>query len=120
MEVKMIEYRGKKIAYMDFRGAKDENDMITTLKQEYELERKLNERNLYRLANFENTYLSQKFMDEAKKMGKDIAKNKTVKSAFVGIVGVKKILLGAYIAFSGEKNFKTFDDEEDAKNWLVE
>jgi hypothetical protein len=120
MEVKWIEFKGKKIVYSDFRGAKDENDMIETLKYQFEFERIIIGKNFLRLTNFENTFVTQKFLDEIKRLGKELMKEKKVKSAIIGIVGIKKIFVSAYIKFTGDENIKTFNNEEDAKNWLVE
>jgi hypothetical protein len=43
MEVKWIEHKGKNILYVDYREAKDDNDLISLLKQEVEIEKKSGE-----------------------------------------------------------------------------
>ena len=40
-------------------------------------------------------------------------------AAVVGITGLKKIILGAVMAFS-KRNLESFDDEEQAKRWLAD
>jgi hypothetical protein len=117
MEIKWIEYEGKKILYCDFRGAKDETDMIDLLRQSIKIGSK-NDQPCPVLSNFEGTYLSQGFMDEAKSLSKQYTQ-KIKKRALVGITGVKKILLKAYITLTGEQTNMVFDTEEDALKWLI-
>lgn len=112
-----IEFKGKKILYIDYRGVKDKDVSLSILRKTVEIERK-SCGNLLILQNFEGTYANKEFMEEIKKLGKEV-KDKVKKNALVGITGIKKILLRAYIAFSGEKDIKTFNTEEDAKEWLI-
>ena len=117
MEVKIIEYKGKKILYADHRGAKDDFDMIKILYKGIEIEKTLKEGSLL-LANFENSFNSFRFLEEVKKTGKFRSKIMK-KMAFVGITGIKIILLKMYIEFNGKKGIKTFDNEDEARDWLV-
>jgi hypothetical protein len=118
MEVKWIEQKGKKILLVDYRGAKNVDDMISILKQETEIER-ISTDKVSVLANFEKAYYYPKYMEELKKLGKEVRNEKTYKTALIGIVGAKKIFMQAYITFTGDKNLKTFDNEEEAKDWLL-
>jgi len=118
MEVRMIEFKGKKILYVDYRGAVNEDDMLANLKKEIEIERTLKEKTLL-LSNFQDTYVSPNYMNEVNKTGKEIRTKIISKTALVGIQGVKSILLRSYITFTGQKDMKTFDTEELAKEWLI-
>jgi len=118
MEVKMIDVKGKKVLYVDYRGASNEDDMLANLKKEIEIERTLTEKTLL-LSNFQDTYVSPNYMNEVNKTGKEIRSKIISKTALVGIQGVKSILLRSYITFTGQKEMKTFDTEELAKDWLI-
>ncbi|MBN2441039.1 MAG: hypothetical protein JXJ04_06825 [Spirochaetales bacterium] len=117
MNPEFIEFKGKKILYVNYRNVRDKDVAISILKRAVEIERK-SEGDLLILQNYEGTYANQEFMGEIKKLGKEV-KEKVKKNALVGITGIKKILLQTYSAFSGEKNIKTFNTEEDAKEWLI-
>ena len=117
MEVKWIECKGKSILYIDYRGVVEHSDSISLLRTAVEIEKNSNG-NLLILQNFEKTFANDEYMAEVKKLGKDV-KDKVSKNALVGITGVKKILLSTYIAISGEKSIKTFNTEEEAKEWLI-
>jgi hypothetical protein len=119
MEIKWIEHKGRKILYDDFRGAKNENELMELLYQAIEIEKKSAEKFLL-LINVENTYMTQKYMDEVKRSGKEYRNEKALKTALVGITGLKKILYQGYIAFTGNTKTKPFDNEEAAKDWLVQ
>lgn len=56
MDVKWIEFQGNKILYVDYRGAKDESEMMKILNQDVEIEKTLKEK-VPLLANYENTFV---------------------------------------------------------------
>jgi hypothetical protein len=117
MNPEFIEYKGKKILYVNYQGIKETETAISILHKAVEIERK-SDGNLLLLQNYNETFGSQEFMTEIKKLGKEVS-DKVKKNALIGISGIKKILLGAYTAFSGERNIKTFSTEEEAKEWLI-
>lgn len=118
MEVKWIEHDGRKIVSVNFRGAKDGSEMINLLHQFAEILQRSPGR-ILSLLNFENAYVSPAFMNEAKKLGKEIGLEKMGKSAFVGVTGLKKILFQAYVSFTGQADVRTFDTDQEAKDWLM-
>jgi hypothetical protein len=111
----IITYKGKEISYLDYRGMKLE-DILKTIEETTKISLQENKRRL-QLSNLTGVYAVPEFMDKVKEAGKK-TKHLTIKSAVVGVTGAKKLLLGAYNAFTGA-NLKTFDDEESAKEWLV-
>ena len=117
MGVEWITYQGKQILYIDYRGAKNAEDSIPILHKAIDIEKNSNG-NMLLLQNYEGTYANDEFFQEIKKLGKEV-KDKVSKNALVGFNGVKKVLLSGYILFSGEKTIKTFENEEEAKKWLV-
>ena len=118
MNPSWIEYRGKSILYLDYRGVKDTAESLRILRDGFEMEMN-SAGNILILQNFEGAVANEVYMAEVKKLGK-IAKDKVKKNACVGITGIKRLLLQAYVAFSGEKTLRTFETEEGAKKWLVE
>ena len=111
-----IEHKGKVINYVDYRGM-DLEAMLETLD---EAEKKSLERNTpggLVLINISGVYAVQEFIQRAKEVGKTTGPL-TAKSAIVGIVGVKKILLNTYNLLSRAYT-RAFDTEESAKDWLV-
>ncbi|NJO88512.1 MAG: STAS/SEC14 domain-containing protein [Chloroflexia bacterium] len=115
----VINYKGKEIAYIDYRGLKLEQ-MLQTLNNAVETAIKRSQeghppRPL--LINISDAYAVPEFMEKSKEAGKK-TRHLTSKSAIVGITGAKKILLQAYNLFT-RINTKVFDDEESAKEWLI-
>jgi len=117
MGVKWIEYKGKSILYIDYRGAKGADDSIPILREAIEIERRSGG-NMLLLQNYEGTRANEEFLKEIKVLGKEV-KDKVLKNAIVGFDPIKKVLMTGYMLFSGEKNIKTFNTEEEAKEWLV-
>lgn len=118
MSVKFIKHKDKEIIYVDHR--KDENDMemIDTLKKAIKIEESI-EGNYLLLANYENKFVSFQFMEVLQDAGKKLNRKERAKTALVGISGIKTMFLSGYIKLTGHKNIKTFDNEQDAKEWLV-
>jgi hypothetical protein len=111
----IITYKGKEISYLDYRGMKLE-EILKTIDEASKKSLLENKRRL-QLTNITGVFAVPEFMNKVKEAGKK-TKHLTSKSAVVGITGAKKLLLSAYITFTGT-NMKAFDDEESAKEWLV-
>lgn len=62
-------------------------------------------------ADFRGTYGTSEFLKEAQKAAKEIIDNRTSKTAFLGVTGIKKILLQSYNAFIKHKMVH-FDTKE--------
>jgi len=115
MPVSWIDHKGKKILYADFRNQSGPA-MIATLEAEL-VEIRKHGKGVLLLADFRGATTNDDFMTKAKAAGKDL-RELSHRSAALGITGVKKILLGAYNAFSGD-TLKAFDTEEEAKKYLA-
>ena len=70
-----------------------------------------------RLINCEGAFGNKTIMGELKRIGK-LTKPYYTKTAIVGVTGMKSILFKAYNAVV-KSNTKSFDTEEDAKEWLA-
>ena len=117
MAVTFIEYKGKTIVYADYRGLKKEQQMLEVLDELGMVGRKAKDKILL-LQDYRDTYLTKDFMVKVKTLGKELALTKINKHAMLGITGMKKILLRAYVGFSGD-TVRIFDLEEQAKEYLV-
>jgi hypothetical protein len=118
MESKWIEYKGKQIIYLDFRGAANESDILKVLHQAIELIKAKNEPSLV-MTNFENTHVSPAFIEQVTQFTKQF-RHLFIKQAGLNITGIKNMMYNTYNFVTGQTNNKTFDNEEEAKNWLVE
>lgn len=111
----IIEYKGNEILYLDYRGM-NEKQMIQTLDEATEQSLQENKPILL-LTNITGTFVLPDFLKKAKEDGKR-TKHLTLKSAIVGAEGAKKVLLKFHNLFVGSE-MKPFQDEEEAKEWLV-
>jgi hypothetical protein len=93
--------KAKKILHVDYSGAKNNNDLISVLQQEVEIERKLEGKTLC-LVDVTNAHAGKSYMAELKKLGKEVRSIKVEKTATLGVTGIKKILFEAYVRFTGE------------------
>ena len=115
MSVEWIEHKGKRILRVDLRGLREEQVIETV-----ELEAKMiaeSPTKVLILPNVEGASIST--LEQVKRLGKDIIAPKTLKSATLGVTGLKDILLRAYNAFTGS-SAHPFKTEAEALEWLVE
>jgi len=116
MGLSFLTHKGKRILFVDYTQCKNTNEMIKILeevKKEYE---KPGGQYLT-LNDFTGTYGSSEFMNAASKH-KELFDSKTIKTAVLGIYGIKKILLNGYNAFVKKKQMP-FDTKEEALEYLV-
>jgi len=116
MPVKYIEYKGKRILYVDFRN-KNGDQNVATLDEAAKEIRLWTEKGLT-LSDFRNSTGSTAFMTHVKKLGAEVFIPKTIKNAAIGVTGVKKVLLQAFNSFV-KTSAVAFDTEEEAKEWLI-
>jgi hypothetical protein len=111
----IIDYKGNEVLYLDYRGM-NEKQMIQIVDEATERTIQDNKPRLL-LANITGTFVLPDFLKKAKEDGKR-TKHLTLKSAIVGVEGAKKVLLKVYNYFIGNE-MKPFNDEVEAKEWLV-
>lgn len=117
MSVEWLAYKGQNILYINFRGMK-EAELLDNLEMTYRTVSVL-PGNILMLHNVADVMISRTFMDRAKEFGKPQGESKIKKAAIVGINPLKAVLLLGYNRDTGSK-IKSFDTEEEAKDWLVE
>ncbi|MCP5499814.1 MAG: hypothetical protein H7A25_07930 [Leptospiraceae bacterium] len=116
MPISWLDHKGKKILFIDMKGATDD-ELIAIVEEQKKIIDEVSKPVLL-LNDFTDTYVSKEYMDKAKEYGKK-QKPKIKKTALIGIVGMKKILVWAYIKFSSNDNTQMFDNIEEAKEYLV-
>ena len=110
-------YCGTQIFYCDYSGLKPD-EMIKFLYETCEILKKSPQK-VPLLTNFENTIGTTEFMNEVKRLGNEVISVKTTKTALLGISSFKGVLVQGYTFFTGEKNLKAFNTEQEAMEWLV-
>ncbi len=115
MSVKWIEYKGREILFIDYRGLKSEEQLvILDLAEKIILEKK---EKVLILVDTTDAATSSEFMARMNEKGKRI-KFLVGKQAVVGIKGLKRILLDSYNRATGS-TLRAFPTQEEAKEWLV-
>jgi hypothetical protein len=118
--ISKINHNGKEILFVDYKGVKDEDEMIHVLHDAQNLIVKEGKEYL-QLVDITDAYATPKYMAEAKKVAKEtpqVAK----KRAIVGIHSAgRRILLEAYnLVISKGSGLKPFKNLEEAKDWLAQ
>jgi hypothetical protein len=116
MGYEWIEYKGKKILYVDYTPCKTKEEMLAML-EEIAVVFDQSGGNVLSLTNFEGNYGSKEFMERGSELS-DVFRRNRKKSAVLGVVGVKKILLQAYTMLTRD-NMVPFDSREKALEYLV-
>jgi hypothetical protein len=116
MGISWIDYKGRKILYVDYSSCKNQNETIAMLEDAARMFRSSNGK-ILSLDNYENGYASSEFMNRAKELSCDFSP-KRARGAALGVTGIKKLLLNAYNIFATDK-IVPFDTRESALEYLV-
>jgi hypothetical protein len=116
MSIEWIDHKGKKILYINYMGLSSAERLAQIEKAAQTLVDTGKKDNLT-LSDLRDTLVDQEFVDLSKAKGK-ISGQYTKKAAVLGIEGMKKILLKAVNAFSGNPR-EPFSTIEEAKEWLT-
>lgn len=118
MKSKWIEHRGKKILFADYSNFTD----LSAFKQEVDSVTSITinepKDSVLLLVDVTGTIGESEMVDYLKESAKADDENMK-KVAVVGVSGYRRIFLRAVIQFT-RLSVKTFDQIEDAKDWLVE
>ena len=114
--IQRLIYKGKEIIYTDYRGM-DDDELIATAYKVVDYLLNLNRPTL-QLTNITGIYFTPKIMELLTKLTPRV-EHLIIKDAVIGITGAKRILFHTYNAIV-RGNAKAFDDEQAAKEWLVE
>jgi hypothetical protein len=117
MSAEWIEYKGKRILYINYVGLKPV-EMGELVKQATQMIVDAKSTKVLSLSNVTDCYFNTELLELIKKQG-SISLPLTEKAAVVGVTGIKNVLLSAVNAI-WPKSRKPFDTLEQAKDWLVE
>ncbi len=119
MKSKWIEYQGKKILYQDFSAlfynsaaVKEELKAV----QEIVLKEPMN--SVLVISNFKDTQIGADLMSDLNEASAK-TKDHVHKTAVLGVTGFKRALGDMLSRLTGQP-LKYFENEEEAKNWLVQ
>jgi hypothetical protein len=113
-----MEYQGKNILYVDYRGQTASEEMIETLEEQIQVIR-TSPTPVLVLSNFTESVVSIEYMTRLKAINQAVRDQKMPKNAVLGITGLKVVLLQSYIHFTGASNIQVFNTEDEALVWLV-
>ncbi len=113
--IQRINYKGIEIIKVDYRHCKEKELIALTIEHKEIIlkEKKVS----FFLADYHHTYGTADYMKAAKDFTES-TKHLVKKGAFLGITGPKVFLLKG-ITFFIDVDFKTFDSEGEALEWLV-
>lgn len=117
MAVSLIEYKGKKILYIDYSKTKNQEEMIDVLYQAVEYFNKSDKR-LRSLSDMTDAYMGLDYMNELKRVTPISLAPKSHKAAIIGVNALKSILTKGYNS-GNEGDILTFDTKEEALEYLV-
>ncbi|MFO7368839.1 MAG: STAS/SEC14 domain-containing protein [Bacteroidales bacterium] len=117
---KFIEFKGKPIYYVDYSNIKTSEEFLAIIKSTNAFREKLKrdgKKDLLMLVNISESFVYGDVLTEIKKAA-TLTRELIAKEAIVGITGSKKILLKILQSLT-KIDYKIFDTEEEAKEWLV-
>jgi hypothetical protein len=120
MRSKWITHRGKQIFYQDFSNLDlEKSDLVKEeLKAVQEVVTSQPENSVLVLANFIDTPIGRDLMDVLQDSS-SLTKRFVRKTAVLGVTGTKRILANMLMSLTRQK-LVMFENEEEAKDWLVE
>jgi hypothetical protein len=120
MPAKWMDCKGKRILYVDFRNLSSK-EILSLMRESDDMVLSSPSKVLY-LGNIENAAVSREVMGQLKQYAGKTVRKKFEKLAVVGVAGVKKVFLDAFVAMLDKSSVqvKPFKTEDEALKWLVE
>ncbi len=115
--IEFIIHNQKEIMYVDFKEVNSQDELMDLFWEGINIV-KSSEKCYLVLLDFTGTIVGRKFISEAIKQSKMVFEHRNLKSAVIGITGLKSILLDTYLAATNSK-LKSFDSKPAALNYLV-
>ena len=117
MPVSFLSNNNKKVLHIDYSGLKKKEEMMETLQEVVKIFESSGDERFLVLIDITDSAGHQEWMEESKKYGKRMGP-KTIKSAIVGVTGLKKVLLMGYNAVVGGR-VKPYGSKEAALDYLT-
>lgn len=119
MGVEWREHRGRKYLHVDYTTCHSEAEMLETYEQQAKL-MAVQPRKTLVLSDLTGSSVGSAYMERVKAGGSERGQQLLEKAAFVGVGGLKAILLNGYITVTGlGDKVRGFDTEAEALDWLV-
>ena len=120
MPAKWMDSKGKRILYVDFRKLSS-REILLQMKESDDMVVASPTKVLY-LGNIEDAAVSREVMAQLRKYADKSIRKKFERLAVVGVTGVKKVFLDAFVTMLDKSGVqvKSFKTEDDALKWLVE
>jgi PAS domain S-box-containing protein len=115
--INIIKYKGKEMLYLDYSNLKSE-EYQKAVDEIINIVPSLGKKDLLVLTNVQGNYFTTDYIKNTKKAG-EILKPYLKKNAIIGISRKQDIFLKAIKLFS-DINMESFENIENAKDWLVE
>ena len=119
MRSKWIEHQGKRILYQDFSGIDiDKSELaLQELSEVQSVVTQMPLNSVLVLADFRDTSIGRDLfgaMTDSSKKTKDYVR----KTAVLGVTGIKRMLANNLVSLTRQE-LKLFEEEEEAKDWLI-
>jgi len=119
MGVRWVEHLGKRILYVDYSECTNEAEMLAVYEQQAQ-QMRMQPKKTSVLSNFGDASIGSAYMKRVTEGGQSQASAMLEKAAFVGVGGLKGILLEGYIRVTGlGEKIRAFDNDADALAWLT-
>ncbi|MFT4738304.1 MAG: HKD family nuclease [Cyclobacteriaceae bacterium] len=117
MPVDYITHNGRKILYVNLQNIKDKPTVLQNLEHMVKAYQETTVK-IYLLLDVRGTFTDPEIMDRLKTYGKNVFNGKSEKRAVLGVDGLKKLLMKAYVLFT-KTEVRACSTEEEAKDYLA-
>jgi hypothetical protein len=117
MQITWVDFKGKKILYADYRQCGSAENLTKLLDEVIAIVKKT--ANVLIISNFEGEIAYPAFIERIKLWGKDHCQKNIIKSAVIGISGIRMVYYNTYIILTGDKKTKAFGNYNSAVEWLT-
>lgn len=117
MGITWVDYKGKRILFADYKECGTLDNLIQVLDNVIGIAR--TKPNILILSDFEGETAFPEFIERLKQWAKDPCQKNIIKSAVIGISGLKMVYYNTYVIITGDKKTKAFSNYNNALDWLV-
>jgi hypothetical protein len=119
MGVEWREHQGHRYLHVDYSECKTESEMLATYEEQAKLMAVQPHKTLV-LSDLTGASVSSAYMERVKTGGRERGEQLLEKAAFIGVGGLKSILLNGYATMTGlQDKVHGFETETEALNWLT-
>ena len=119
MPIQDIDHKGIKIVTIDFEDCRTKDDMVKMAHKITDYLIKHPDKTLNIFFDYTHGFATRDYMKVAQEGKKQLLESKEVKSAAIGITGIKKVLLQGYNKLGSNKGIVPFNTKEEALDYLA-